>query len=182
MTQIIALYSSRPQCGKSAAAQRLDWKHSFCSMKFAFPLKKMLGALFDEVMPPSEVARRLEGDLKEAPVVALSWATPRRMMQTLGTEWGRALDENFWVNAMEARLTRRVPPYPRIVVDDLRFPNEYDMLKRRGALMVKIVRPGESVTPSHPSEGALDSHHFDVTINNDGTLEDLYTQVDRLVK
>lgn len=182
--KLIALYSSRPQCGKSTVAERLRARHSFAIEKFAFPLKKMLGALFDEVMPPHEVRRRLEGDLKEIPIAALGFVTPRRMMQTLGTEWGRGLDPDFWVQVMEARLSVHDARYSsaRIVVDDMRFPNEFDAMRRFGATLVRVDRPGESVTPSHASEGALDHYEFTHTIQNTGSLEDLYTQVDRLVK
>jgi hypothetical protein len=39
------------------------------------------------------------GDLKEVPVDCLDGQTPRRAMQLLGTEWGRTLSADLWINA-----------------------------------------------------------------------------------
>jgi hypothetical protein len=182
--RIFALYSPRPQSGKSTVAVRLADQVWVKTLKFAYPLKQMVATLLEDVLDANAapVADFIDGPFKEAPIGELGGLTPRRLMQTLGTEWGRALDVDFWVRVMEARLNHFPPAGPCAVVDDMRFPNEYDMLKRRGALMVKIVRGAEHYEGTHASEGALDSHAFDVTIHNDGTLEDLYTQVDRLVK
>jgi hypothetical protein len=68
--------------GKSTLADILACEHGFTVVKFAGPLKAMLRALgLDE--------REIEGDLKEQPCQLLAGHTPRRAMQTLGTEWGR---------------------------------------------------------------------------------------------
>ena len=61
-----------------------------------------------------------------------------------------------------------------VVIDDLRFPNEYEMLKDIGACLVKITRPGYTKQHDHPSDGALDDYHFDIELVNDGTPEELY--------
>lgn len=178
--KIISFYSSRPQCGKSTAADRLLITHDFVVKKFAQPLKDMVAGLLAQVLPGSpSIFRYVDGDLKETPVPQLSGLTPRRLMQTLGTEWGRALDKEFWVRVLEARLESR--NYPRCVVDDMRFPNEYDMLKRRGAVMVRIDRPTDHEEgTNHASEGALNDHHFDHVIVNSGSLEDFLAKVDKL--
>ncbi len=182
--KIIGLYSSRPQCGKSTVANHLDAHYLFRPLKFAFPIKKMVGALLDEFLPPSDVSERLDGAAKERPIFSLGGLTSRRLMQTLGTEWGRALDADFWTRILGARLDAK--PWFNYAIDDMRFPNEYDMLKRRGAIMVKIVRPHrptdheEGTLAPHASEGALDQHHFDHVIVNSGSREELLAKVDAL--
>jgi hypothetical protein len=174
--KLIALYSSAPRSGKSTAAAYLTRRHSYVTLKFAFPLKKMLGALLEEILPFGQVDDHLEGSRKEAPIMELGGHSARRLMQTLGTEWGRAQDPQFWVNIMDARLRGRFS-HDHVVIDDMRFPNEYAMLRARGAYMVKIEDPQARKQTDHASEGALDGHAFDATIQNTGSLDDLYNQI-----
>lgn len=182
--KLIALYSSAPRSGKSTAASYLTRRHSYVTLKFAFPLKKMLGALLEEILPlgyVGQVGDYLEGSRKEAPIMELGGHSARRLMQTLGTEWGRALDPQFWVNIMDARLRGRFS-LDHVVIDDMRFPNEYAMLRARGAYMVKIEDPLARKQTDHASEGALDGHAFDATIQNTGSLDDLYDRVNEVEK
>jgi hypothetical protein len=160
---------------------RLCFHHRFYARKFAGPLKGMVYSLLDRLLPIGVNAGDfVDGDKKEAPIPELGGITARRLMQTLGTEWGRGLDRDFWVRTMEAELRRF--SHSAVVVDDMRFDNEWVSMKNLGATLVRIRRPGEYTTsPSHISEGRLDSHPFDVTIDNDGTVEDLYAQIDKLV-
>lgn len=180
--KLIALYSSRPQMGKSTVAYHLGLRHGFYRQIFAASLKTMIHALLDPILPiGTNIDAHINGDKKETPIDALGGITARRMMQTLGTEWGRGLDPDLWVRIMEARLLRF--SNCGVVVDDMRFPNEFDSMRRLGATLVRVTRavPNLGVLHPHASEGALDQHAFDVTIANDGTLQDLYTQVDKLV-
>ena len=182
---IVALYSSRPQCGKSTAATYLKDHHAFLPMPFADPLKKMLEVLLAEVgLMQAQAWDILRGNAKEQPIRQLGGITGRRLMQTLGTEWGRELDEDFWTGVMSAKLDT-YSPTSRIVIDDMRFPNEYTLLKERGAVLVKIHR-GQRQIPapgkSHASEGSLDHHTFDYEIGNDGDIALLHAKLDSIMK
>jgi hypothetical protein len=67
------------------------------------------------------------------------------------------------------------------VVDDVRFENEADLIKRMGGSMWKVVRPGVERASEHASEGGLDAWpHFDACIVNDGTLQQLTNAVTSL--
>lgn len=183
---IIALYSPRPQCGKTTAAEHLVKEHGFIPLRFADALKKMLETLMTEAgIPLSQSWDLLRGNAKEVPIAALGGVTGRKLMQTLGTEWGReSVDEDFWIRVMDGKLSS-LPRTQRIVIDDMRFPNEYDMLKEKGAIMVKVfrgVRPDTSAGFVHASEGALDHHDFDFEISNNSDLSVLYGKMDSIVK
>jgi len=61
-----------------------------------------------------------------------------------------------------------------VVFDDMRFPNEYEMLKKHGARFIKIVRPKVAKEPEHASDGALENFCFDLVIENAGTEWEMY--------
>jgi hypothetical protein len=156
-------------CGKSTVAKLLCQNHGYVRHFFAKPLKEMLkcAGLTEE---------HVNGSLKEVPCDILGGKTPRYAMQTLGTEWARELiHKNFWVNAWEASL----PEHHRIVVDDLRFPNELKRLKELGALIIEVNREGVSRT-GHASETfEIDG---DVVIHNNGTIEELEQKVSQIIQ
>lgn len=66
-----------------------------------------------------------------------------------------------------------------VICSDLRFWNEAVSLREQGAVMIKIDRPGPMATD--PAEVDLDTWtDWDYTIFNEGSLEDLNTQVTRI--
>ncbi len=162
--------------GKTTAAKFLMDLRGFQRIPFAQPLKKMIEALgYDRSL--------LDGPAraKEVPLEAFNGRTLREAMQTLGTEWGRVqFGDDFWVNMWE----REAEKYERIVVDDVRFPNEAAKIKELGGLIVRLRRAGAGagVNAGHASE-QVDLITPDITINNDGDdLSILYHQIDRIVE
>lgn len=172
MNKLIGLYSSCPQCGKTTLANLLDHE----KMSFAAPLREILNVLLTRLGYNGEMIDRfLHGDLKEFTIPELGNRSPRYLMQTLGTEWGRYLvSETIWVDVMRARIRHAFSP---VVIDDVRFPNEFDMIRSLGGLMVKIDRPGFKKCGLHPSDGGCDHLAFDVYITNDGRPEDMLEQL-----
>ncbi len=70
--------------------------------------------------------------------------------------------------------------YPNWIITDMRFPNEMEAVEKRGGITIRVNRDNGTraidLNP-HPSETSLDSHKFDYTIENDGSLEDLVDKV-----
>ena len=122
--------------------------------------------------------------------------TVRGFLQKLGTEGLReGLHYNTWVNALFADYKPLPPPYyskslqdtqipyPNWVITDMRFPNEFDEVKRRGGITVRIDRPDNPHKQSeHRSEIALDTHKFDVRFDNQFGLEGLVEQAKAILK
>ena len=169
---IIGLYSSRPQCGKSTVAQYLAAHRGFKVLSFATPFKRMLEVLVRAAgYHPSVLENKTE------PLARLGGATPRRLMQTLGTEWGRTqIASDIWVSILVHRINVRNGD--NFVVDDMRFPNEYEALLALGAQLWHVWRPGESNLTAHASEGSLDTYHFHSVLRNDGDLGKLFIEAD----
>jgi len=132
-------------CGKSTAAACLVGR-GYSLLKFAHPIKMMLRVIGLE-------EEHLEGDQKELPCDLLGGASPRRGMQTLGTEWGRRLiHPDIWVNAWMREAVWRLQNGQRLVIDDLRYPNELDAVLRLGGVTLRIVRRDAHQCEAHDSE------------------------------
>jgi hypothetical protein len=104
----------------------------------------------------------------------------RRLLQRCGTEAGRqVLGAQVWVNAL---MNDFDPENEALVVTDVRFPNEADAIREAGGVLVRIERPGVGphTDPGgwvHESDVALDHYDFDVTVKNDGTIEELHDRL-----
>jgi hypothetical protein len=96
--------------------------------------------------------------------------SPREIMQIVGTEIFRAIDPPIWL----WMWGRHADGVGMAVAPDLRFPNECAMLKERHGMLIRVTRPDQRVDTRHVSETLLDKYDFNVTITNDGTLEDLW--------
>ena len=156
-------------CGKSFAARHLVNNHGFTIHKMAEPLKSMMRAI-------GLTDQHIEGALKEVPCDLLCGKTPRRAMQTLGTEWGRALvGDDLWVN-----LWRHTLPAGRIVCDDVRYANEAATVRSLGGIVIEIRREGVGTHGAHASE-RFDGVVADRVIYNcgDGRFLDAISEISR---
>lgn len=128
---------------------------------FADPLKEMLRAIGVDC-----------SDDKKAVVSDDYGVTPRHMMQTLGTEWGRqTIDNDIWVKAF-ARLNAG----KCVIVPDVRFENEAELVREHGVLIHLVGRGG--IEGNHVSENAIEFKPGDIVIDNSRNLNWLYAQVD----
>jgi hypothetical protein len=133
--------------------------------------------------------------------------TPRLMLQLWGTEvCRRGFHDDIWIASLENKLRNSQDD---IVITDCRFPNEIKSIKAAGGKIVRVVRgpepdwydaavsanrgPNGNPTWSlstgklqrlgiHASETAWVGTEFDVVLDNNSTLDDLYRQVKRLAQ
>lgn len=174
-TPLIIALAGPARSGKDTVADHLVKHHQLQSMAFADPIRAMLAEGFDLW------AHHFQ-ELKEEPLPWLN-ISPRRLLQTLGTEWGRSLHPDIWVLLMQRRLDDYAGPEDRIVITDVRFENEAYWVRQRGHLW-HIQRPdplrvGLSDTArAHASEAGVHKLPGDRLLYNDSTLEHLYAQID----
>jgi hypothetical protein len=90
---------------------------------------------------------------------------------------------DVWVKRLAARIAEAsvYDAFPPIVITDVRYLNEAEMLRRHHAMLIRIDRPGLGPADSHPSETELANFLFDHTITNDGTIDDLHRKIDDLM-
>lgn len=139
MQRLIALHGPAGS-GKSHAASILVEEFGFTRMKFAAPLKAMMHTLLGFAgVPDYDLVRYSEGDLKETPMPVLGGKTPRHVMVTLGTEWGRAMiGPDLWVNLALQPILQHLAAGLDVVVDDCRFDNEALEIVKLGGAVAKI--------------------------------------------
>lgn len=90
----------------------------------------------------------------------------------------RRYDEKQFTNYVVDEIRRR--PDDLWVVTDLRFDNEYSVLKGIGAKMIKIIRP-QYQYDGHITERAFDDHLVDKILMNDGDLDYLQQRVEYIM-
>lgn len=168
--------------GKTTAASYLVDNYQFTEEMFADPLKKACKEMFllsdDQLYGTQE--QKQEADER--------WfgASPRQILQFVGTELFRdrlcelmpELGKHIFIHNMRLRLDSIKG---NMVVSDVRFQNEIDMIKEMGGYVIRIVRNDSSVcleSGMHASENHDSLVGYDIMLINDGSLEDYYEKLD----
>jgi hypothetical protein len=106
--------------------------------------------------------------------------SPRQMLQTLGTEWGRdSVRKDVWLQLCQRRIeTLRSHGAGPIVIADVRFDNEAAMIRSSGGQVWHVRRPeADEAGVEHTSEAGIQALDGDRIIANDGTIEQLRRRV-----
>lgn len=144
---------------------------------FADPLKEAVSKLFN--IPLLDL---YEGDREvELPEWGLS---VRQILQRFGTESMRNnFGDNFWIKKAQVYVDN-LSGDQILVIPDVRFENEADFCRDNG-ILIHVERPdadGVVGDANHASESGIQFQNGDYHINNNGSLEELYTQVDIILQ
>ncbi len=174
--QLIIGISGKARSGKDTAAGYLAATFGMDVVRFAAALKAGARAMFDLTH------EQIEGDQKDEPIDWLG-ITPRRIMQTLGTEWAQSLRRDIWVRTTARRIdTLRLRGieesghWPGVALPDCRFDHEADWVRSQGGVIYHIHRDVDAVE-SHISEAGVQIEPGDVVIDNTGTVDELHQQI-----
>lgn len=167
----------KKRAGKDSVANRLVDKHGFYKVSFADSLRNAAEAIF------GFTDEQLTGDLKE--VVDPYWkTTPRELLQKMGTDALRdVIDPDIWIKSAFKKIQDR--GYQKVVIPDVRFPNEAAWVKSQGGMVCLVNRPEVETNQfsTHASETSMDGYKdWDLRIENDSTLARLYEKADYLMK
>lgn len=167
--------------GKDSAALYLCQEYGFVQAAFADPLRSMVLQFLEEA--GLDHAWLTERRCKERLITGLG-VSARALMQTLGTEVGRALHPDLWVRHLGLRLgldgqPGSTPVHDRIVISDVRFGNEAAWLRARGGRLVRLHRDTAAGVRPHASELQVLDLVPDVDLWNNGpTLHGLHGLLD----
>lgn len=167
--------------GKDTAAFYLCDKYNFTRYAFAQPIKDML-----RVIGVDANTR----ETKELPHPVFG-ASPRRMAQTLGTDWMRNMVcEDGWLRlafgAMNAASKRVFPRKGEtvscrgLVITDVRFENEARWVRNNSGQIWQLCREVPAVE-GHVSECPLHPALVDRVLCNHGTIEEMHLLIDALM-
>lgn len=198
--------------GKDTAADYLVNFHGFRRDSFANTLKDAVAAVFgwDRVLLEGRTKEAREWreqlDLWWSERLGIPELTPRWVLQQWGTEVCRkGFHDDIWIASLENKLRNSKDD---IVISDVRFPNEITAIHNAGGKVVRVVRGPDpdwyqdafnvNVGPTnmswaiskarmeslkiHSSETAWIGNGIDQEIDNNGTIDDLFRQLESLVK
>lgn len=158
--------------GKDSTAGRLVARHGFKSVSFANPIRAGLQAVLG--LTDAHFAH----PFKEV-VLKVYGKSPREMMQSLGTTWGReSVTEDLWLILASKKITEYRRLGYNVVITDVRFDNEADMIREMGGEVWHIMRDSAGTEHAHVSEHGVMWYEEDTIIENNSSLKELYRQVD----
>ena len=172
--------------GKDTIADHLCKKYGFTRIAFADPLKNACAILF------GFTHEQLHGSLKETPDNYWFGLSPRKVLQFVGTDLFRKqmkllhedFGEDFWLLCAK-KLVNDIfekDKENRVVISDVRFPNECEMIKKMGGIVIRVNRPSINTSADlHDSERLIPTLEVDYEITNDGSIGDLNRKVDTIL-
>jgi hypothetical protein len=163
--------TGRANAGKNETARLLGATHI---IEFAEPLYRMISAMTD--IPVWKLKDRA---FKEQ-IIPWLGKSPRHLLQTLGTDWGREMIcPDVWIRIAKHKIdaaieeTKFCSRGTVIALPDLRFDNEAQMLVDEfGAVILETARPDAPTCVAHVSEAGISRHLIDRTLVNSGTLDE----------
>ena len=192
--------------GKDTIADYLIKRHNFQKLSFADKLKDSVATMFDWdrslLDGKTDQSRQWREEIDEY------WSnetgeeiTPRLVLQLFGTECMRnGFYDGIWVSLTKKKILDN--PMQNFVIPDVRFPNEVTAIKNQGGQIVWVQRGrlpewynsaveannGSNlhinemkINKIHASEWAWVGTEFDHVIENDTSIDDLYTTVKKLI-
>lgn len=185
LPDVIALHGFA-QVGKDTTAVLLR-EHGYVRVAFADPIRDMLSDANPLVTVKNgdriyldELVRTVGWD--EAKIL---FPEVRTMLQQFGMAARHHISEDVWADAANRLIQGHVRDGRRVVVTDLRFPNEVAMLLksyRDRLLLVELLRPGVGPVNDHISDQGLPPELFDWALVNQGDLGDLRARIARMLE
>ena len=103
----------------------------------------------------------------------------RYIMQYVGTE---LIKNKFWSKAWINQRFQYFTIHRSYIIDDCRFKDESDAVYEKGGVCIRIIRKKEFLNKyNHASEQIYEDNR-DIIIMNDGTEEDLFNKIKKLVE
>jgi hypothetical protein len=192
--------------GKDTVADYLVNFHEFRRESFASTLKDSVAAVFGWDRTFLEGRTKEAREWREqvdpwwAERLSMPTLTPRWVLQYWGTEVCRkGFHDDIWIASLENKLRNSKD---HVVISDCRFPNEIQSIRDAGGIIVWVQRgdlpdwydiaveanQGKNVAMNelkmrkiHASETAWVGTEFDVILDNNGSIDDLYNHAKSII-
>jgi hypothetical protein len=170
LTKIIGI-AGRAGSGKDTVADFLKEVAHFKSVAFAEPIRAGMRAIL------GLEDKHFQHPDKEV-VLEQFGKSPREMMQTLGTQWGReCVNKDLWLILAGSKIKAHQDAGYNVAVTDVRFDNEAEYIRSKGGTIWHLYRDTAGTPHMHASESGIEFEPWDEIINNNGTLHSLHMRV-----
>lgn len=185
MTSKLILLVGKIGCGKTTVANMLK-THGFREEMFASPLKNFamsIGFKYNEVYGTQE---------EKLAINKMYNISGREFLQKFGTDlcrnnWSKCIpnmemnDRTIWVRVMENKIKEN----KLLVISDGRFEDELSLVKDHNGIIIRILRDCDEDSNSsykqHESETQMDRMKVDYILDNNGTLEELQSNLEDIL-
>ena len=188
--------------GKDTIANLLINEYGFKKLSFAGALKDVLSVIFGwsreklEGLTKEDREWREQIDIWWSKTLDMPQLSPRYALQYFGTELFRNhWHPDIWVKVVENKLTHMVKEKENIVITDCRFENEINLIRTYGGTIINVHRnmpqwftdykngiDVEEANSLHRSETEWIRCQSDTIVENNETIEELYTKVKNYVQ
>jgi hypothetical protein len=172
--------------GKDTVGDYLQEKYYFERRSFMDKMKESAAALFDLKPAQLDIWKNLNNirvtiTNEDFPDETEADFSVREFLQRYGSEAHRGVfGENFWID----HGLKGIDPTAKTVITDARLDNELAAILRYGdgdAFNIRIIRDGTDDGDNHSTEVSPSPTLIDYTIENNGTIEELWVQVDEFM-
>jgi len=176
---IIAIIGKR-RSGKDTVAKYIEEEYGFTHLKISFKLKQLCKLLFDFS------DGQLESDSKE--IIDDRWGiSPRSAMQFIKTDIFQykiqdlmpSIERKFWIHSFENDYL--INDHKNIVISDLRFLHEFDILKNYNLKVIYIQNDNSKHVINHISDTEFLDIPYNYKVINNDTITSLYYQIDQIM-
>lgn len=201
---ILSIYG-RNQSGKTTLANMLVDECGFIKISFADALRKLVKSYFgidtswkvkeswdvfdtnyfeqlDKLFSVIEDKKGIKEEIKIKIMKSTTrYAAYRTTLEMIGTEVVRdiVIDE-IWVAVLAYDILYQTSKGNNIVIDDMRFKNEYNLLKKLNAKLIRITSPFEEADNGHRSQKYIEKFKYDYIIENNKTKKVLLNKFKEL--
>ena len=161
--------TGKQQVGKDTLAEYLHNKHHYQKMAFADHLKRVCRGY-------------LGWDGKKD-------VRGRTLLQQIGIA-AREYHPDIWIEQVDFMMrhielgseeSNSGKSNIQWVISDVRFKNEADWITAKGGIIIRIIRD-TGIIDTHISETEMDEYHPDYVIDNNRTMESMFTVMDRIIR
>ena len=166
--------TGKARSGKDTCGDWLVQKHGFKKFAFADGLREICFKLFPKQFENGK---------------------PRRLLLKVA-QLMKKIDKNVWIDYCFREIDSTTKPEDHIVITDLRRKEQLEKVLQEGFYIVKVESSQRNIIRrikklkddfkpsdlSHESETALEHFPYDFVVTNDGSLKELFDQMDTIVK
>ncbi len=206
MSKIILIgLAGKAGSGKNTSADSPAFS-GYEQLAFADPIKKIAKQMFhlnDKQLYDNIEKEKVILDESGKPLWHINGepASPRLMFQWLGTKMRTDISKEYFLMSMNEEIKKRkdLNEYPigincrkrfrgprtiKIIITDVRYPNEAEYIRKLGGTVIKIERPTVITTTAHvnhDSEKDLPEYLIDHIVINNDSLKVLHQKLKNIV-